>query len=67
VVPKVVGKPLASAKRAITKAHCKTGKVTRAYSAKKAGIVIAERPKPRTKLKNGAKVNLTVSRGRRRR
>ena len=60
-----MGKTLRSATRAITKAHCKTGKVTKAYSTKvKAGVVMAERPKPRTRLKGGAKVNLTVSRGR---
>src|SRR5205823_2753075 len=34
VVPKVVGKPLATARKLLTKAHCKTGKVKRVKSAK---------------------------------
>jgi hypothetical protein len=65
-VPNVKGKPLARAKRKITAGHCKTGKVTTAKSKTvKKGNVIAQKPKPGTKLARGAKVNLTVSRGRR--
>ena len=65
VVPKVVGATLKKAKAAITKAHCKTGKVKRAYSKRvKKGRVLRETPKARTRLANGAKVSLVVSRGR---
>jgi beta-lactam-binding protein with PASTA domain len=63
VVPKVVGKPLAKAKATIANAHCKTGAVTRVKSKLKAGLVVSESPKPGMHLKNGAKVNLKVSRG----
>jgi beta-lactam-binding protein with PASTA domain len=67
VVPKVVGKTLRSARRAIRKRHCRTGKITRAFSVKvTTGRVIAQRPKASKKLPNGAKVRLVVSRGRRR-
>jgi hypothetical protein len=39
LVPKVTRKPLAAAKRALKKAHCSVGKVTRAFSAKvKSGV-----------------------------
>jgi hypothetical protein len=64
VVPKVVGKPLASAKKLLTKAHCKTGKVTRVRSAKvKTGRVVSAKPKPGRSLAAGAAVALSVSRG----
>jgi PASTA domain/Divergent InlB B-repeat domain len=64
VVPKVKGKRLRAAKRAIRKAHCSPGKVTRAFSAKvKKGRVIAQKPKPGKKLAAGSKVKLKVSKG----
>jgi beta-lactam-binding protein with PASTA domain len=64
LVPAVVGKPLAKAKTAIAKAHCRVGKIARVRSSKaRKGRVLKESPRPRTKLKNGAKVNLTVGRG----
>jgi uncharacterized delta-60 repeat protein len=64
VVPKLKGKTLKAAKRAIRRAHCSLGKVTRAYSAKvKRGRVLAQKPKPGRKLAAGAKVRLTLSKG----
>lgn len=64
VVPKVVGKTLRRAKIAIRKHHCRTGKVRHRSSAKvKKGRVIAQKPRPRKVLPNGAKVRLVVSRG----
>jgi beta-lactam-binding protein with PASTA domain len=64
VVPNVVGKSLAKARVAITRAHCKVGTVSRkASSASKKGKVIGQSPKARKKLRNGAKVNLTVGKG----
>jgi len=63
-VPKVIGKSLAKAKTAIKKAHCKVGKIShKASTAKKKGKVIGQTPKAGKKLKNGAKVNVTVGTG----
>ena len=60
-VPKVVGMTVPKAKAKIVKAHCKLGTVTKkASSAKKKGKVIAQSVRPGKKLKNGARVNLTV-------
>jgi Glycosyl hydrolase family 26/PASTA domain len=66
VVPNVKNKPLAAAKRAILARHCRVGKIRRAYSKVKKGRVISEKPKPRVVLPNRGKVNLVVSRGRKR-
>jgi eukaryotic-like serine/threonine-protein kinase len=64
VVPKVKGKTLKAAKRAIKGAFCSVGSVRKVASAKvKKGHVISQRPKPRRHLKHGAKVNLVVSKG----
>jgi beta-lactam-binding protein with PASTA domain len=66
VVPKVKGKTLSAAKRAIKAHHCSAGRVTRAASRTvKKGHVISQKPKPGSRLKHGAKVNLVVSKGRR--
>ncbi len=66
VVPKVRGKRLSKARAAIKRNHCRTGKVTRAFSKKvKQGSVLSQRPKAGKRLANGAKVNLVVSRGKR--
>jgi hypothetical protein len=67
VVPKVTGKKLAGAKSAIRNAHCGVGKVTKAFSKKvKSGRVIFQKPRPPTVLGGGAKVTLTVSKGKKR-
>jgi hypothetical protein len=64
VVPKVKGKTLRGAKRAIKKAHCSPGKVTRAFSKSvKKGRVISQKPRPGKKLAAGARVRLKVSKG----
>ena len=64
-VPKAVGKTLARARTAIAKAHCRVGKISKKVSsAKKRGKVVGQRPKAGTRLKNGAKVNLTVGKQR---
>jgi beta-lactam-binding protein with PASTA domain len=66
-VPKVVGTPVASAKRTIAKRHCLTGKVGYVYSRKrKKGIVISQSRRPGKVLPARSKINLIVSRGRRR-
>ncbi|HET6867778.1 MAG TPA: PASTA domain-containing protein [Solirubrobacteraceae bacterium] len=64
VVPKVKGKTLATAKKAIKRAQCKVGKVTKVFSAKvKKGRVIAQKRKPGNKLAAGTKITLKVSKG----
>jgi PASTA domain/Divergent InlB B-repeat domain len=68
VVPNVKGKALGRAKRAISRRHCKVGRIKRAYSTHvKTGLVISQSPAAGRHLKNGAKIKLTLSRGRARR
>ena len=64
VVPKLKGKTLRSATRALTKAHCSVGKLTRTFSAKVGkGRVIASKPASGKTLAQGARVRLQVSKG----
>jgi hypothetical protein len=65
-VPRVVGKPLASAKRSLRASHCDTGKVRRAKSRRRRGTVISQSRQPGRVLPPRTKVDLVVSRGRRR-
>jgi PASTA domain len=65
-VPKVVGRRVASAKRTIAGRHCRTGKVSHAYSRKrKKGTVISQSRRPGKLLPARSRINLVVSRGRR--
>jgi hypothetical protein len=67
VVPRVVGKLLPTAKTRIRRAHCRVGKVSfKASANRKRNRVLFERPRPGTRLRNGARVSLVVGRGRRR-
>jgi beta-lactam-binding protein with PASTA domain len=64
VVPKLTGKPLASARKAITHGACAVGKIRYASSSSvKKGRVISQQPKARKKLAYHAKVSLVVSKG----
>jgi hypothetical protein len=64
LVPKVLGKSLAAAKRAIKAHFCRVGKVTQAFShTVKKGHVVAQKPKAGTHLRHGGAVRLTVSKG----
>ena len=63
-VPNVLGTPLAKARPEIGRDHCRVGTVTRVASQKKKNTVVGETPRPGVRLKNGARVNLKVSRGR---
>ena len=65
-VPKVVGKRVASARLTIAKRHCRTGKVRHTYSRRTQGIVISQSRRPGRVLPAGSRINLVVSRGRRR-
>ena len=62
VIPKLAGKTLAAAKKALGKAHCKLGKVTKKKSKRKAGVVISQKPKAGTRLPAGGRVSLVLSR-----
>jgi hypothetical protein len=63
-VPKVVGKRVAAAKLTIARRHCRTGRVTYAYSRKRRrGIVISQSRRPGATLSARSKINLVVSRG----
>jgi hypothetical protein len=66
-VPDVVGKTLAAAKRALTRANCRVGLITRAFSGKRRkGTVVAQSRRPKKLVRAGTKVGLVVSRGRKR-
>lgn len=62
-VPKVVGKKLGTAKRAIKRAHCKVGHVKRKHAKRRLrGRVISEKPKAGRRVAAGTKVALVVGR-----
>jgi hypothetical protein len=62
-VPRVIGKTLVRARQLITAAGCRTGRVRRARSAKKIGIVIGQRPGPNRVVATGTLIQLVVSKG----
>ncbi len=67
VVPKLKGKRLKAAKRAIKTHECRVGRIRHAFSTKvKKGRVISQKPKPHKLLTRGARVKLVVSRGKKR-
>jgi len=64
VVPRLKGKKVKAARKALTKAHCGVGKVKRSFSGKvKKGRVIKQGPKPGKVLPAGGKVRITISKG----
>ena len=66
VVPNVRWKKLAVARRSITAARCRVGRVRQARSKRvRRGRVISQSPAARTRARVGFRVNLVVSRGRR--
>jgi uncharacterized delta-60 repeat protein len=67
VVPTVRGQFLAAARTRLVRANCRLGKVKRAYSRRvPSGRVISQRQRPGARLAELARVDLVVSRGRRR-
>jgi uncharacterized delta-60 repeat protein len=66
VVPGVTGKTLASAQRMIRRAYCRTGAIDRRVSHLIAGHVVSQSPARGARLPGGSKVNLVVSKGKRR-
>jgi uncharacterized repeat protein (TIGR01451 family) len=65
LVPKVIGKRVAGAKRLLVEAHCATGKIRRVYSRAPKGRVVAQSRRPGLQLAAGARIGLVVSKGRR--
>jgi hypothetical protein len=64
-VPTLRGKTLQAARRALGRAHCRAGKVTRKPSRRvRRGRVIATSPRAHTQHAGGTKVRITLSRGR---
>ncbi len=61
IVPKLKGKSLSKAKKALKKANCTLGKVTKKASSKKPGTVLKQKPGPGKDLKYHAKVSVTVA------
>jgi hypothetical protein len=62
-VPRVVGKRLAPARRAIRARRCRVGRVRYRRSTRPRGRVVSQSPRAGRTLVNGARVNLVVSRG----
>jgi Regulator of chromosome condensation (RCC1) repeat len=62
-VPKVVGKRLASARLMIATGHCRTGKVSYAYSQRVKGVVVSQSRRAARVLPAGSRIDLLVSRG----
>jgi eukaryotic-like serine/threonine-protein kinase len=66
-VPNVKGKTLRAARIALNRANCRLGAVTRAYSARvRNGRIVAQSRRPGIRQPRGTRVNVVVSRGRRR-
>jgi PASTA domain len=66
VVPRLVGKRLRLARRALVLSRCRVGRVRQAYSRRlRRGLVVAQRPRAGRRLRVGTRVNLVVSRGKR--
>lgn len=66
VVPKVVGLTLARARAVLVRASCFAGKVSTRYSVHSRGWVISQRPGAGSKLAIRGRVDLVISKGRRR-
>jgi PASTA domain len=61
VVPNAKGKTLPAARKAIRKAHCSVGKITKVKAAKRSkGHVLSQSPKPGKHLREASKVALRV-------
>jgi hypothetical protein len=63
VVPNVRGKTLAAARTAIRRANCAVGRVSRKTASARKGRVTAQSPRVGTTRARGARVNLVVSKG----
>jgi subtilisin family serine protease len=67
VVPNVKGKTVARARTLLSRRRCRLGRVGRAYSRRvKKSKILSQSRRPGARLARGARVNVVVSRGRRR-
>jgi hypothetical protein len=66
VVPRLVGKSLKAGRKSLARARCRLGAVRRMVSRRRAGVIVAQRPKAGTRLRAGGRVNVVLSLGRRR-
>jgi subtilisin family serine protease len=66
VVPRLHGRTVAYARRVLAARHCSLGWTRRAFSSRKRGRVVSQGRRPGAQLPRGTRVNITVSRGRRR-
>jgi len=60
----VIGKTLSGARGLLEESNCRAGSISRAYSPRSKGKVIAQHPAAGANLRANAKVNLVVSKGR---
>ncbi|HYZ92233.1 MAG TPA: S8 family serine peptidase, partial [Actinomycetota bacterium] len=66
-VPNVRGRTVARARRLLARANCRLGAVRRVYSGRvRSGLVVSQSRRPGARLPRGTRVNVKVSRGRRR-
>jgi subtilisin family serine protease len=65
IVPRLKGKTLVAAKRALVRARCAIGRISRRRSPVRKGRVIAQSPRAGSRRPRGARVSVTISRGRR--
>jgi PASTA domain len=61
VVPRLVGKSLRAARRALARRHCRMGRV-RSVRSRRVGVVLAQKPRAGMRLPRGSRVNLVVGR-----
>jgi hypothetical protein len=67
VVPNVRGRTVRRARAALTRQRCRLGRVARAYSARvRRGRIVRQSRRPGARLARGTRVNVVVSRGKRR-
>ena len=67
VVPRLRSKTLRAARKSLARAHCRLGHVTRSYKRTVAkGRIVAQMPRASTRLPSRSRVDVVVSRGRRR-
>jgi hypothetical protein len=67
LVPNVRGRTVKQARARLARARCSLGRVTRAYSGRvRKGRIIRQSRRPGARLPRGTRVNIVVSRGRRR-
>ena len=60
VVPKLKGRTLARARKALRRAHCSLGHVKKPAKHKHQLVVVSQAPAARKKLPSGGKVNLRL-------